>query len=74
MEIEEKIYKLGINVLDELLLHRNISKSITVSIEDSNGLRNMTVHVEPHVIFTFNESEIADFYQIWSKMVEECQI
>lgn len=67
MEIEEKIYKLGMSVLDEVLLHRNISKSVTVSIEDSDALSDMIVHVVPHAIFTFDEAEIADFYRVWSQ-------
>jgi hypothetical protein len=66
MEVEEKIYKLGMNVLDELLLHRNISKTTSISLEDSKGLSDMIVHVDPHVIFTFDEEEIAIFYRMWA--------
>lgn len=62
MKIEDKIYKLGLMVMDELLLHRNTSKEITISIEDASILSVMIVHVGPHGIFTFNESEIDEFY------------
>ena len=66
--IEEKIYLLGLTVLDELLLHRNISKKTEVSIEDASILSDMIVHVDPHTIFTFSEAEIIKFYHdIWVK-------
>jgi hypothetical protein len=67
MEMEEKIYKLGLSVMDELLLHRNVSKEVTVSIEDASVLSDMTVHVGSHGIFAFDEKEIAEFYNIWAK-------
>ena len=68
MKIEDKIYKLGLNVLDELLLHRNSTKTTEVSIEDASTLSHMIVHVNPHNIFTFSEEEIIKFYQnIWRK-------
>ena len=67
MEIDKKIYRLGLAVMDELLLHRNVSKEITVSIEDSPALSDMIVYVGPHGIFTFDEEEIADFYNVWAK-------
>jgi hypothetical protein len=70
MDIEEKIYKLGMDVLNELLLHRNISKVITISIEDSKALSDMIVYIVPHTIFTFDETEIADFYRVWAKRRE----
>lgn len=65
MKIEDKIYKLGLMALDELLLHRNSSKETTISIEDASILSDMIVHVGPHAIFTFDESEIKEFYQVW---------
>ena len=68
MEINDKIYRLGLMVMDELLLHRNSSKITEVSIEDASILADMIVHVSPHVIFTFSEAEITDFYQnLWTR-------
>jgi hypothetical protein len=67
MKIEDKIYKLGLVVLDELLLHRNSSKIVEVTIEDAAVLSNMIVHVNPHAIFTFDEPEIKDFYRVWAE-------
>ena len=67
MKIEEKIYKFGIAVLDELLLHRNEDKNVNVSIEDAAILSDMIIHVGPHTILTFDENEIADFYRIWER-------
>ena len=64
MKIEDKIYKLGLVTLDELLLHRNISKETTITIEDSSALSDMIVHANGHAIFTFNEAEIRDFYRV----------
>lgn len=66
-KIEEKIYQLGLDVLDELLLHRNISKRTEITLEDASVLVDMIVHVGPHGIFTFDESEIADFYHVWAE-------
>lgn len=66
MKIEDKIYKLGLIALDELLLHRNTSKETKISIEDAAILSDMIVHVGPRVIFTFDEAEIIKFYQVWS--------
>lgn len=70
MKIEEKIYKLGLAVLDELLLHRNISKNVNVSIEDATILNDMILLVGPHGIFTLDENEIADFYREWASQKE----
>ena len=67
MKIEEKIYRLGLAVMDEMLLHRNVSKETTVSIDDSPALSDMIIYVGPHGIFTFDEEEIADFYTVWAK-------
>ena len=64
MKIEDKIYKLGLAALDELLLHRNISKETTIRIEDASILRDMIVYVDAYAIFTFDETEIRDFYNI----------
>jgi hypothetical protein len=66
MKIEDKIYKLGLMALDELLLHRNISKETVITIEDASILSDMIVHVGPHTVFTFDESEIAEFYWRWA--------
>ena len=63
MKIEDKIYKLGLATLDELLLHRNISKEVILTIEDASVLSDMIVHIDAHAIFTFSEREIRDFYQ-----------
>lgn len=65
--IKEKIYLLGLSALDELLLHRNISKRIEITLEDASILVDMIVYVGPHGILTFDESEIADFYQVWAE-------
>jgi hypothetical protein len=65
MKIEDKIYKLGLMALDELLLHRNVSKETTITIEDGAILSDIIVHVGPHAIFTFDETEIKEFYQVW---------
>ncbi|MEA1957579.1 MAG: hypothetical protein U9N01_04410 [Euryarchaeota archaeon] len=65
MKIKEKIYQLGMAAMDEMLLHRNVSKNTELSIEDSAILRNMIVHVGPHAIFTFDEAEIEEFYRLW---------
>ena len=67
MKIDEKIYRLGLAVMDEMLLHKNVSKETTVSIEDSTALRDMIVYVGPHGIFTFDEEEIANFYNVWAE-------
>jgi hypothetical protein len=66
MKLDEKIYLLGLMVLDELLLHRNSSKITEVTIEDAVILAEMIVHVNPHAIFTFSEFEIIEFYrEMW---------
>ena len=67
MKIEDKIYKLGLMVLDELLLHRNVSKETKITIEDATILSDMIVHVGPHGVFTLNEREIDAFYREWVK-------
>lgn len=71
MKIEEKIYKLGLKTLDELLLHRNSSKETIISIEDASVLSDMIVHVEPHSIITLDEREIREFYQEWFRYTIE---
>jgi hypothetical protein len=68
MKLNEKIYLLGLRVMDELLLHRNSSKITEVSIEDTSILSEMFVHVNPHVVFAFSELEITEFHQnMWIK-------
>lgn len=67
MKIEDKIFKLGLAVLDELLLHRNVTKKVEVSLEDAAALSDWILHVGPHGIITFNEEEIKDFYEIWRR-------
>ena len=65
--MKDKIYQLGLMVMDEVLLHRNSSKITEVSIEDASILSGMIVHVNPHTIFTFSEDEITYFYQnLWA--------
>ena len=68
MKLEDKIYLLGLTVLDELLLHRNISKKTEVFIEDASILSDMIIHVNPHFSFRFSELEITRFYRdgIWN--------
>jgi hypothetical protein len=65
MNVNDKIYKLGLYTLDELLLHRNSSKETIISIDDASILRDLIVHVGPHGLFTFDEDEITEFYQKW---------
>jgi hypothetical protein len=67
MKIEDKIFRLGLLALDELLLHRNSSKKMEITIEDAKILSDMIIHVGPHPIFTFDEEEILDFYHVWRK-------
>jgi len=67
MKMDEKIYKFGMAVLDELLLHRNDNKKVNVSIEDAAILSDMIIHVGPHAILTFDENEIAEFYRRWER-------
>ena len=64
-KIEDKIFKLGLRALDELLLHRNASKETKISLEDASALSNFIVHVGPHGIITLNEEEIKEFYRVW---------
>ena len=71
MEIEDKIYLLGMSALDELLLHRNTTKKTELTLEDATILRDMIVHVDSHAIFTFDEVEIEEFYRIWRKERKE---
>ena len=71
MKIEDKIYKLGLIALDELLLHRNTSKHIKITIEDAAILSDMIVHVGPHTVFTFDETEIKEFYQVWGNAYQK---
>ena len=68
-KIEEKIYRFGLAVLDELLLHRNTSKEVVISIEDAEILSDLIIimHVGPHGILTFDEEDIASFYREWRK-------
>ena len=68
MNIKEKIYKLGLEALDELLLHRNISKKVELTITEAGILSDMIVSVNVHSSFVFNEDEIAEFYQEWAKV------
>jgi aminoglycoside N3'-acetyltransferase len=63
MKIEDKIYKLGLRTMDELLLHRNVSKQTEITLEDASVLSDFIVHVGPHAIFTFSEEEIEEFYR-----------
>jgi aminoglycoside N3'-acetyltransferase len=67
MKINDKIYKLGLMVLDELLLHSNVSKETKITIEDATILSDMIVHVGPHGIFTLSEKEIDEFYREWAR-------
>lgn len=68
MKIEDKIYRLGMAALDELLLHRNVSKKTELTLEDASILSDMIVHVGgPHAVFTFDEAEIEAFYWVWRK-------
>lgn len=53
---------LGLMALDKLLLHKNTSKHIEISIEDAGILSDMIVHLGPHAIFTFAEEEIDEFF------------
>lgn len=69
MKIEDKIYRLGLMAMDELLLHRNVSKKTEITIEDASILSGMIVHVGPHAIFTFDEEEIAEFYRVWANVI-----
>ena len=63
MNIKDKIYRLGLIALEELLLHRNVSKEIAITLEDGSALSDFIVHVGPHGIFTFSEEEIELFYE-----------
>jgi hypothetical protein len=75
MKLDEKIYRLGLMVLDELLLHRNSSKITEVTIEDASILSEMLVHVNPHAIFTFSELEIIEFYrERWTKKTNKNKV
>ena len=67
MKINDKIYKLGLMVLDELLLHRNVSKETKITIEDATILADMIVYVGPHGVLTLNEREIGAFYREWGR-------
>jgi len=67
MNIEERIYKLGLAALDELLLHRNISKKVDITLEDAAILSDLIVHAGPRAIFAFSEDKIAAFYRVWVK-------
>ena len=67
MNTKDKIYKLGLVVLDELLLHRNTSKSVDVTLTEAGILNDIIISVDPHTVFGFSEGEIADFYREWEK-------
>ena len=68
MKLEDKIYLLGLLLLDELLLHRNVSKKTEVFIEDASILSDILIHINSPIAITLNESEITEFYRdIWSK-------
>ena len=65
--LNNKIFVLGLIAMDELLLHRNVSKATEITIEDASILSDMIVHVGPHAIFTFSEKDITDYYQnMWT--------
>lgn len=66
MNVNDKIYKLGLYTLDELLLHRNSSKKTIISIDDASILSDLIVHVGPHGMFTFSEDDITAFYRVWA--------
>ena len=68
MKINDKIYLVGLKVMDELLLHRNSSKTTFVSIEDASILSEYIIYFGPHTICTFSELEITKFYQdLWKR-------
>ena len=67
MDTKEKIYIFGLAVLDELLQQRNVSKRIELKIEDSRVLRGMIHIISPHVVISFSELELAEFYRMWAK-------
>jgi hypothetical protein len=67
MNIEDKIYALGLAAFDELLLHRNITKKVELSLVDSKGLNDWYVNVGTSALFAFSEAEIAAFYRVWTK-------
>jgi len=68
MDIEEKIRKLGLAVLDEVLLHRNISHSIELRLEDTMFLDGLVIRISPNLaLLPLSESEIAEFYRVWAK-------
>lgn len=74
MTLDEKIYKLGFKLLDELLLHRNTSKSVDITLEDGRALAEFIIHVGPHTIITFSEAEIVAFYKCWAQRSQEFMI
>ena len=63
MNIKDKIYRLGLMEFDDLLLHRNTSKEILITLEDASILSDFIVHVGPYGIFTFSEDEMELFYE-----------
>jgi len=67
MKIEDKIYALGLAALDELLLHRNTTKKVTLTLTEAAILSDMIVYVGPHTIFTFSEDEIEAFCRLWGE-------
>ena len=67
MDTKEKIYIFGLAVLDELLQQRNVSKRIKLKIEESRVLSDMIHLILPHVVISFSEQEIVEFYQMWAK-------
>jgi len=72
MNIEEKIHKLGLGVLDELLQSRNIAHSVEVRLEDTLLSDKLIIRISPHLaILSLSESEIAEFYRVWAKEQEK---
>ena len=67
MNIKDKIYKIGLVALDELLLRRNVSKRVELTITEAAILSEMIISIDPHTVFTFSEDEIADFYREWAE-------
>ena len=63
MNIKDKIYRLGLMALDELLLHRNTSKEIVITLEEASILSDFIVHIGQYGIFTFREEEMELFYE-----------
>jgi len=68
MILEDKIYKLGLETMNELLLHRNTTKKTEITLTEAGILSEMIVSVGGYPLFiSFKENDIADFYRIWEK-------